>query len=409
MTLRAAIAALALAVAAVPIAVHADGADWRPVDAETGQVADLAGLAALAEAYPDSGSLRLRLLTAQLTAGEIEPALASLRWLAERGYVFGEASRERIPQMVGDAFAEQARAALLPLADALACSEVVAVFPAEAGLVESVLAPGTDGIFVATSVSERGIWFSNGASTKSHLIPGAGNISGIVSDTVGNMGWLASGAIDGSDNAGDEFAGLIGLTGDLENPILVAAPDGVNLSDLHLADDRAIYASDPLGGGIYRMLPGARAIETLIAPGTFRSPQGLATSADGKLLYVSDYRSGIAVVDLASSKVSRLASDVPVILDGTDGLWRLGNRLIAIQNGTSPMRISAFTLSDDGFRIVAAEVLERANPEWTEPLSGSISGDALYYVGNGQWDKFDAGKPVEGRPVVATQIRRLEL
>lgn len=409
MILRAVIAALALAVAAVPIAAHSEGADWRPVDAETGQDADVDGLAVLAQDYPDSGSVRLRLLTAQLTAGEIEPALANLRWLAERGYVFGEASRERIPQMVGDAYAEQARELLLPPADALATSEVVATFPAEAGLVESVFAPGSDGVFVVTSVSERGIWFSNGASTKSRRIPGAGKITGIVSDAVANMGWLASGAIDGSDKAGDAFAGLIGLTGDLEDPIRVPAPDGVNLSDLHLAADRTIYASDPFGGGIYKMKPDAHVLETLVAPGTFRSPQGLATSADGKLLYVSDYRYGIAIVDRASGKVSRLASYIPVILDGVDGLWRHGNRLIAVQNGTSPMRIGAFTLSDDGMRIIAAEVLEQANPEWTEPLSGSISGDALYYVGNGQWDKFEAGKPIEGKPVVATQIRRLKL
>lgn len=403
-------AALAVAFTAVPSAAHGEGAPWVPVDAETGRVADLGGLAVLARAYPDSGSVRLRLLTAQLTAREIEPALESLRWLAERGYVFGEASRERIPQLVGDAYAEQARALLLPPAAAVAASEVVGTVPAEAGLVESVLAPGEVGVFVATSVSERGIWLSNGKGDwLAHCIPGAGNISGIVSDKGENLGWVASGFIDGSDPAEAGFAGLIGLTGDLNNPIFVPAPAGANLSDLHISEIGTVYASDPMGGGIYRMERGSSSIETLIAPGTLRSPQGLTISAHGALLYVSDYRYGVAIIDLASGKVSRLASDIPMILDGVDGLWRHGNRLIAIQNGTSPMRISAFTLSDDGMRIVAAEVLERSNPEWTEPLSGSISGDELYYVGNGQWDKFDAGKPIEGITLVPTQIRRLKL
>lgn len=410
MTLRAAIAALALAVAAVPVAAHGEGAEWRPVDAETGQVADLDGLAALAQAYPDSGSVRLRLLTAQLTAGEVEPALTSLRWLAEREYVFGDASRERIPQLVGEAYAEQARALLLPASDVMATSELVGTVPPEAGLVESVFRFDAGDVFIATSVTERAAYIAvqSGGWTRFDVAD-AYDLSGIALESERRIVWVASANIDGSVDDEARFAGLIGLRGGGREPLYVPAPDGVTLSDLHLADSGSIYASDPVGGGIYRMERESGSIGTLVPPGSLRSPQGLTTSANGELLYVSDYRYGIAIVELASGKVSRLASEVPVILDGVDGFWRHGNRLIAVQNGTSPMRISAFTLSDDGLRIVAAEVLERANPEWTEPLSGSISGDALYYVGNGQWDKFDAGKPVEGKVVVATQIRRLKL
>ncbi|MEZ5694272.1 MAG: hypothetical protein R3D99_10655 [Altererythrobacter sp.] len=410
MKLRVILAALALAVSGVPVAANDDRAAWHPVDAETGRIAEIDGLEALAASFPDSGSVRLRLFNAQLGAEQGEAALASLRWLADRGYVFSEAARGQIPELIGAAFAERAKALLLPPAQPIVTSEIVATVPKEAGLVESVVVPGSDGIFAATSVSERTVWFfTEDGEQLAMEIPGAGNLSGIVSDDKRNVGWVASGNIDGSEDGERFFAGLIGITNDPDQFLRVAAPVGVNLSDLHIADDGTVYASDPLGGGIYRMKAGSSTLETLIAPGTFRSPQGLASSADGGRLYVSDYRYGIALVDLDTGLVTRLASDVPAILDGVDGLWRHGDRLIAVQNGTSPMRISAFRLSDDGLRVVEAEVLERKNPEWTEPLSGSIREDALYYVGNGQWGRFEAGKPVDGKPAVPTQIRRLKL
>jgi hypothetical protein len=202
---------------------------------------------------------------------------------------------------------------------------------------------------------------------------------------------------------------LIGLTGFARNSLYIPAPAGVAVADLGVGPDGTVYASDPTGGGIYQARPGAKALETLIAPGMFRSPQGLAVSADGARLYVSDYRYGLAVVDLASGAVTRLASDVEAALDGVDGLWLHGRELIAVQNGTSPMRISAFTLSEDGQRITGQRVLEQAHPEWTEPLGGSIAGDALYYVATGQWDRYDKGTLREGMAAIPTVIRKLSL
>ena len=150
-------------------------------------------------------------------------------------------------------------------------------------------------------------------------------------------------------------------------------------------------------------------MEVLVATGTFRSPQGLVTSPDGRLLYVSDYRYGLAIIDLASLGISRLAAEGPFILDGVDGLWRHGEDLIAVQNGTSPIRITAFRLSADGTRVTGQRVLEQAHLDWTEPLSGYAGRGSLNYIGNGQWDRWVAGQPVQDKPFGPTQIRRLPL
>lgn len=409
--MRRALAALAL-LAAGPVLAN-EPAPWRAVDAETGQIRDAGGLEQLALAFPDSSSVRLRLLNAQLEAEDFDGLLATLGWLKERGYVFGDTAREQIPKLVGEERAAAARALLLPPAEPIEASEFVVSVPAEAGLVEGIYVPrGGPSIWtiIVTSVTENSLHLNvNDRGWTTSALPRANDLSGIVGEPDDALGWVASANLDGSEDAEELFTGLIGLTGDNDNPVLVPAPEGVAVSDIAISGDATVYASDPLGGGVYRKPVAATQLETLVAPGTFRSPQGIAMSADDKRLYVSDYRYGLAMIDVASGSVSRLASDVPAILDGIDGLWRYENHLVAIQNGTSPMRISRFTLSEDGTRIVAAKVIEQAHTAWTEPLGGSIADGALYYIATGQWDRFVKGEPAEGKPAVPTEIRRVTL
>lgn len=384
-------------------------ANWRPVDADTGKIADVAGLEALSLAFPESSSVKLRLLNAQLQAGEGGAVLETLRWLNERGYVFSEVARGQIPKLVGEDFAEDAQALLLGPTAPIEASEVVWTVPAEAGLVESVLVDVDGNRAAVTSITTRSLWGLTPDGSWQKLKPeGADDLTGIVYDRTTGEIWVASGNVDQSDDAEAFFRGLLSAMNGPRGP-RVAAPVGVVLSDLHRAEDGTIFASDPLGGGFYLLGPERAAIETLIAPGTFRSPQGLATSEDGRRLYVSDYRYGIAIVDLATRQVSRLGAEIPVILDGTDALFRRGNSLVAIQNGTSPMRISQFMLSEDGNRVTAHRTLEMAHSEWTEPLSGYLGSEALYYIGNGQWDKYVAGELGEGKVPEPTQVRRLPL
>lgn len=406
--MRALAAALVLALAA-PLGAQELPA-WRAVDAATGRIADIAGLEQLARDFPDSASVRLRLFNAQVQAGEGEAALASLAWLKQRGYAFSARAQAQIPELIGASHAEAARALLIPAAEVIAASMVFDEVQAGAGLIETVFVAPNGMEALATSVSQRAVFVrSGGDEWTAFAIPGAQALSGLAAAPDGSIGWFASANIDGSPEDPSGFTGLYGLTGDFNDLVRIPAPRGVKVSDVTVGPDAAIYASDPEGGGIYRARRDSAELAVLVAPGTLRSPQGLAVSADGQRLYVSDYRYGLAVIELASGTVARLASDVPAALDGIDGLWRYGEELIAVQNGTSPMRIIALRLSDDGTRITGQRVLEQAHPEWTEPLGGSVAGEALYYVGTGQWDRFEKGLPKPGMPPIPTQIRRLPL
>jgi hypothetical protein len=401
-------AALALTLSA-PIEAEALPA-WRPVDAATGQIADVAGLEQLARDFPDSTSVRLRLLNAQLEAGEGEGALASLRWLAARGHAFSERAKAQIPALIGLAHAEAARDAIAGVPLIIAASTVFDEIQAEAGLIESVMVAADGERALATSVSNRAIYVR--MSPRDWMVtgvPGAYALSGTASSSDGVVGWIASANISGAPDDVGQFTGLIALTPVPGRMDYFPAPAGAAVSDLAVGPDRMVYASDPIGGAVYRTHPRIALLEALVPPGTFRSPQGLAVSADRTRLYLSDYRYGLAVIDLASGAVTRLASDVPAALDGVDGLWLHKGELIAVQNGTSPMRISAFRLSDDGTRIIGHRVLEQAHPDWTEPLGGSIADGALYYVATGQWDRYDKGALRDGVEPLPTVIRRLPL
>jgi len=391
--------------------VFASGApQWRAVDEATGQIRDVEGLKQLARDFPDSGTVRLRMLQPLLAAGEVERVMETLEWLYDRGYVFSDVAQEQIPKLLEGVDPGRIAERLRAEAEVIEASEVVATVPAEAGLVENVYSLGHPEVLAVTSIATRSVYISvPGGEWQPIPLPQTNEPSGILLDTNREAIWVSLGNVDGSNEEEPLFSGLMGIIGDFNNSPMLAAPEGVTPSDLTMGSDHSLYTSDPIGGGLYFAKSNDEALKTLIPPGTFRSPQGLVTSKDNSKLYVSDYRYGIAIIDLETREASRLASDIPVILDGVDGLWRYGNELIAVQNGTSPMRISAFELSKDGMRVVGHRVLEQAHSEWTEPLSGSIDGDALLYVGNGQWDRYFEGELKEGMEALPTQIRQLQL
>ncbi|MFB0611541.1 hypothetical protein [Aurantiacibacter poecillastricola] len=383
---------------------------WRAVEAETGQIADAAGLEALARDFPNSASVRLRLLNVYFGEGDADGVFDQVMWLVRRGYQFSSGAEGQIADLFDGEKAAQVLQAFAEDPAPLVASTVVATLPREARLPESVLSLD-DGRYMVTDVILRGRWLGKDGAWEFHSRPDLGNVSGLAQDP-GHPGsarsiWMASGNLGMVPEGTEVFSGLI-QGEDGERHLL--APEGANLSDIAVGADGAVYASDPSGGGVYRLTAPDGTITTLVAPGTLRSPQGIAPAEDASRLYISDYRYGIAIVDTATGTVSRLGTEVPVLLDGIDGLWLHEGELIAVQNGISPMRIIALRLSDEGNRITAMRVLERSNPEWTEPLGGSIRDGALYYIGNGSWDLYEeGGRAREGAQSRETHIRRLEL
>ncbi|MXO59566.1 hypothetical protein GRI89_08430 [Altererythrobacter salegens] len=404
---------VSLAAALASLAVgKASAEDWAGADAETGQIADIAGLVRLAARFPDSGSVALRLLNAQLAAGEMTAALQKIVVLYSRGYRLSAASEERLLDMADADQAAWLGSLFGRERQSIEASTVFATIPANALLVESLAQDPQSGALYATSVVSHDLFVSVGGGEWRALgLRDAAALTGIVRDPRNGMIWVSSGDPGLGSEPLPGFRGLIGYN-PAKGAIVrrIAAPEGSNPSDLAIAPDGTLYVSDGLAGVIYRAAPGAESLEVAVPVGTFRSPQGLAVVRGGKRLYVCDYRYGLAWVDVPSGKVNRLSGPGLQYLDGIDGLWLHGDALIAVQNGNRPMRIVRLVLSSDGKSIESARVLEQANPAWTEPLGGTLVGDQLLYIGNGQWNRFgEGGAPDPDNPPGPTQIRALPL
>lgn len=172
------------------------------------------------------------------------------------------------------------------------------------------------------------------------------------------------------------------------------------LGDLIVGPDGAVYASNSLGGEIWRLEPGAKALDRLVSSPELGSPQGLALAADGKHLLVADYSSGLHVIDLANGAATPVAIPADVTLLGVDGLVRAGQTVIAVQNGVVPQRLLRLWPTPDGKRLTRVETLAANLPDLDEPTSGAMRGDGFVFVARSQWTDFgdDGLKTAEPKP-----------
>ena len=206
--------------------------------------------------------------------------------------------------------------------------------------------------------------------------------------------WFASAAVPQFEYVGEERGrtGLFRLdtkSGAITRAaVLPQHAEEQVLGDLVITGD-TIYTTDSLTGAVYRYDIAADAFTTLAPPGTFGSPQGLALDASERHLYVADYIGGLYRVGVHDGGIERLVVEGPASDYGIEGLYRHRGRLIAIQNGIRPHRVTAFRLSQDGTTITDSRLLAANLPAFDEPTLGAVHGDDFYFVANSHWNRFD--------------------
>jgi hypothetical protein len=386
-------------------------AEWRGASAATGQLSSVEELQALAQDFPDSASVQLRLVNALANAGDTESAGRVALALAARGYAFGAESEEVIAGLLDMDLAGLFRSSTEANRVPVERSRVISTLPADALLVESVARDPKTGWLYATTVVSRALWVKRGDTAWDKIeLEGAGSLSGITWDVVSGLFWIASGNFE--QTPGDKaFASLLGFdpeTGRIERRLHANGMGA--LGDVTVGIDGTVYVSDPEQGIIHYAPPRATALRALVGPGVFRSPQGMVAVPYSDLLIVSDYRYGLAVLDTENGRVRRLTGGGGYFLDGIDALQLDGKSLLAVQNGHNPMRILRIDMNRDWLGIARIAVLESGHSGWTEPVGGTLAKDDFLYVGTGQWERFGEGGAVrEGANPEPTQIRSLPL
>lgn len=246
----------------------------------------------------------------------------------------------------------------------------------------------------------------------------ADGVQGLALDTAQGVLWAGSSGLPQAKDLPTERRGRAAILKiDLASGRLLARYDapaasgsaGRAFGDLTLGPDGTVYVSDSVTGEIWRLTPGADALDRLVAPGAMGSPQGLVVTPDGKRLIVADYSSGLNVVEIASGAVSRMPVPANASLLGTDGLIRDGADLIAFQNGVAPQRVLRLKLDLAATRVEGWSVLAANLPNIDEPTSGVVVGDDLVFIGRSQWTDFTDEGPLRRNPPGPAVIVRLKL
>jgi hypothetical protein len=182
------------------------------------------------------------------------------------------------------------------------------------------------------------------------------------------------------------------------------------LGDMTVAANGDVFVSESLAGGVYTIRRDRDALETLVAPGTFVSPQTPAATPDGRRLLVPDYVRGIGIVDLATRAVTWMPHPREVAVNGIDGMYLVGDSLLAVQNGTEPNRVVRLRLDPALTRIVSWEALESNSPGLGQPTHGTVVGKDFFFLANSGWDHLaDDGSVKPGDPMTPAQVRRVAL
>lgn len=345
--------------------------------------------------FPNHPGALVMLARAQAAQGRTDAAVATLDRLAREGLVYDVAGDPALAPLAADSAMAPVLARLkangapvsrlarsLELAGAGRPVEGVAYDPAARRLIFSAV-----GGRRLTALEPDGTVRPFGALAR-------GGLFGVMADAARGALWAteASGPnLPGGGPAATALLRLVLKTGTLVERHPLAGEH--LLGDLTVGPDGSVYVTDGgEGGGVYRLKPGSKALEPLVAPGQLGSPQGLAVVDGGRALIVADYSSGLHRIELATGALTRLEEPEAVTLTGVDGVARDGAGLVVTQNGNAPQRVLRIRLADHGRRIAGVEVL-LANPalpgDAPDIALGAVTEGSFVFVARSGWAKAD--------------------
>jgi len=392
-------AATVAAASAAPMAWADDYADARADLVAAYQAEDFAAMRVAAQAslnarpeYP--GALFNKAFSEALD-GDADAAMETLGRLIEKQIDYGVENIEAFAELKEHPVWDSYLANIAAINQRIGKADVAVRFDRPDFIPEGIAVAEGGGVILGSI--RHGQLFVEALDSDDLVIGPAGHWSVFGMRFDGRDGlWFASSRVPQYAGISDRSAYMAGLFRlDLETleiseraRLPVVEGDQV-LGDLVIADDESIYTTDSIDGPVYRYSITDDEYSTLVPKGVFGSPQGLALDVAGDYLFVADYIGGLYRVRLADGGVEKVTMPDATSDYGIDGLYRHGNRLIAIQNGIQPHRVVAMSLSDDGTAIESAEILAMNLPEFDEPTLGTVVGDEFYFVANSHWNRFD--------------------
>lgn len=345
--------------------------------------------------FPNHPGALVMLARAQAARGHVEAAAATLERLAREGLVYDVAGDPALKSLAGTPAMAPVLARLKANGDPLGRLSRSFELAGAGRPVEGVAYdPGARRLIFSAVGGRRLTALEADGTVRPFGAPAQGGLFGLIADAPRGTLWATEASGPAFPGGGPAATALLRL--DLKTGALVQRyplAGALVLGDLTVGPDGSVYVSDGNdGGGLYRLKPGSKALEPLVAPGVLGSPQGMAVADAGRALIVADYASGLHRIDLATGAMTRLEEPEAVTLTGVDGVARDGDDLIVTQNGNAPQRVLRLRLADHARRIARVEVL-LSNPalpgEAPDLALGTVAGRSFVFVARSGWAKAD--------------------
>ena len=346
---------------------------------------------------PTHGGVTWALASALALTGDTAGAYRTLRHFAALGYAGDLAADSDFASLHGSAAYAELTRRLEENRAPLVASRIAFELPDADLLAEGIAHDSAAGVFFVGSVRRGRIYRVTGDGTTAEFVTlegGRWSPLGLRVDRQRAALWVAAAALPqaAAYQAADSGRSAI-LRFDLRSGRLTHRYEPRDtethaIGDVIVTRAGDVFATDSRAPVVYRIPVGSDSLERFIESPLLISAQGLALPPDERTLYLADYARGILRVDLSSRSVTLMQTADSVLALGIDGLYYHGGRLIGIQNGIAPHRVTRFSLSPTGDRIVEARVLERAHPSYEEPTLGVLVDGALFYIANSQWERF---------------------
>ena len=173
-------------------------------------------------------------------------------------------------------------------------------------------------------------------------------------------------------------------------------PGAQQLNDVAIAPGGRVFASDSAAGAIYEIaVKGPGPSRELVPPGRLGGSNGLAASPDGKRLYVA-HSTGLAVVDIATGEVRRMANETRETVAAIDGLYEWQGQLVGVQNVTTPGRVILVSVSRDGGAVTKVQtLLSHHHSALDEPTTGAVTDRGFFLLAATGVTRYNAKGEIE--------------
>jgi hypothetical protein len=370
--------------------------------------------------YPTSPGSLVRLARVEAAAGRPAEAVAHMEAYARLGLTFDVAGDKALSSLA-------AREDFAPVAALLAANAkpvgtpAVAVTLPKGGPIYEGLARQGDG-WLVSSVTEHMIYRIDAKGAVTPFLQTDAQTGGIFGMAVdGRTVWAAeTSAPELPGSVGPARAALLKIDA-TTGAILARYPvDGavapVQLGDVAVGPDGTVYASASVGAAIYRLKPGARALDVALASNELGSPQGMVACEAADTLLIADYPTGLHRLDLKTGKLTPVGG-MHVAMAGTDGLFRADYSyamrnarphpmaVVATQNGLSPARVIMLRISVDCREIEGMQVVAANHPALDDLTLGAAVRGGVAVIGRAGW----AGYGPDGKPLAEAKPQAAEI